>query len=664
MTTADTLKLAPIKSILDRDPRFKETDKSALRALAQAAINVELFTIPLYMTTLYSIQGMHEINGADQTFYKGRQWPGASISANPQNANEHAFNIIFSVFVQEMLHLQLAANLAATMGVTPSFTSDVLQSERAGWKCYGKDETVIPHVIDLRDTHHMNLRVTLRPLDQAQIELFLVIEQPEQKAIDSILPDKLEKYTSVEAPFEGWDPSKTETDLPLFGTIGRLYDCMATYMSIGYSDGTTLWGEVYKPTDNQRDMFNAPRGGHSMPEYPGISTCITNADPEGALSIALDIISAITDQGEGSAIMPRIRKRLARHRRPLLEAVKEKYQSSKDALEGDYPSYNADGKRTASAQAKARFENDAKDHYERFLEIKNRHLPEVVTWAAWHQKNEWKASDLVTEAGDEASTKIPPPDAVAGALNRLKAKNAADGGVHQQLSQVAAGAIAGVTRVLTDYWTDTKTLFPFPSMVGSGDRISICWAVLGVAPDLSLGIETASDDALYHACQGLNLDKPGANEMPLVTTFHTCKGSNACKGQGGCGFVQSVKGGGNCSGATAPAQNLCGRGGGGGGGGDDTYYSAPSDNKCGRLGGCAVPISASQLYPNSGEMIIFDIHPNVTSTQIGTHQFNVGDPVYETAWAAYCEVLKYRNQQVPSEPPEVDDLRLVFPPST
>src|ERR1700744_664064 len=40
----------------------KYTDLAALKAIAQAAIDVELFTIPLYMTSLYSIEGMHEIN--------------------------------------------------------------------------------------------------------------------------------------------------------------------------------------------------------------------------------------------------------------------------------------------------------------------------------------------------------------------------------------------------------------------------------------------------------------------------------------------------------------------------------------------------------------------------------------------------------------------------
>ncbi len=35
------------------DPKFKALDASALYDIAQAAVNVELFTIPLYMGTLY-----------------------------------------------------------------------------------------------------------------------------------------------------------------------------------------------------------------------------------------------------------------------------------------------------------------------------------------------------------------------------------------------------------------------------------------------------------------------------------------------------------------------------------------------------------------------------------------------------------------------------------
>ncbi|AEI64918.1 hypothetical protein LILAB_15065 [Corallococcus macrosporus] len=162
-----------------RDPSLIPTDAAALRALAQAAVNVELFTIPLYMAGMYSIQGMHEINAAEQTFYKGRRWPGAATTSAPGNANERAFNILFSVFIQEMLHLQLAANLATGMGVKPDFTSSTLQTPQFGWTCYGPDRTVIPHIIDLRDTTtYTDVKVQLGALDANLLDLFLAIEEP------------------------------------------------------------------------------------------------------------------------------------------------------------------------------------------------------------------------------------------------------------------------------------------------------------------------------------------------------------------------------------------------------------------------------------------------------------------------------------------------------
>ena len=81
-----------------RDPKFKDTDKSALYAIVQACVNVELFTIPLYMTSLYSIYGMHQITGQNN-FYQGRNWPGMATVADPKTANDKAFNAIFSVFI-------------------------------------------------------------------------------------------------------------------------------------------------------------------------------------------------------------------------------------------------------------------------------------------------------------------------------------------------------------------------------------------------------------------------------------------------------------------------------------------------------------------------------------------------------------------------------------
>lgn len=106
-----------------------EADKAALQALVQAAVNVELFTVPLYMCTMKSIQGTHAINANGISYYKGRRWPGMATGTLPvgappeKTAPQRAYNVLFSVFIDEMLHLQMAANLCGAVGVTPTFNS-------------------------------------------------------------------------------------------------------------------------------------------------------------------------------------------------------------------------------------------------------------------------------------------------------------------------------------------------------------------------------------------------------------------------------------------------------------------------------------------------------------------------------------------------------------
>ncbi|MFL6862093.1 MAG: ferritin-like domain-containing protein, partial [Allosphingosinicella sp.] len=237
----------------------KSTDIAALKAIAQAAIDVELFTIPLYMTSLYSIEGMHQINGAGNELYLGRLWPGAKTSyftetakSEPGWGNKEAYNIIFSVFIQEMLHLQMAANMASVVGATPDFTSAALQDERHGWTCYGPDKTIIPNIIDLKDTVNEDLAVNTGPLDAERIRLFLAIEQPEADAKAAIKHDKLPDYFP-KAPFAGWKPGDP---LPMFGTIGWMYQCYYDYLSLSYDDGSTLWEKVWQQASKNNPVQN------------------------------------------------------------------------------------------------------------------------------------------------------------------------------------------------------------------------------------------------------------------------------------------------------------------------------------------------------------------------------------------------------------------------
>ncbi|HEU4767974.1 MAG TPA: hypothetical protein VFS77_11385, partial [Pyrinomonadaceae bacterium] len=297
----------------------------------------------------------------------------------------------------------------------------------------------------------------------------------------------------------------------------------------------------------------------------------------------------------------------------------------------------------------------------------------VVTWDQWHNSgNKWTPDMLKTTGYDLNKWPLPKAEDIAGALNTLKQ----DDGNYALFSKAAVGSIAGITRLLSGFWTNETSSFPFPSMYGSGDRVSICWAVFGKYPDITQGIAPKIDGKLYHACQGLELGTQplcgGVNEnLPDVAVFHSCRGSNTCKAEGGCGFVQEVGKQSIICGFKVMAEDLREPG---PLKKDIILYSSPSDNACGGFGGCAVPISDSQLYPPpdasnptaQGTMELYDFTgPDNKPTKLGQRiKYSTGDKVYDIAWEAYIEVLKSRGVTNLPTKPAPDPLRLAFPPST
>jgi hypothetical protein len=640
-------------AVVARDPGNKETDAAALRAIAQGAVSVELFTLPLYMTAMYSIQGMHAITSASSNLYQGRLWPGAKPSAAPDTPNKQAFNILYSIFIEEMLHLQMAANMATAIGVTVSFGQ--LQNSDNGWTCYGPAKTVIPNIIDLQDLKENNdLKVDVDGLTERQCALFKVIEESEDTAKTRIQDDKLAKYFP-QAPFANW---KSGDALPMFGSIGHMYQCYHDYLGLTYSDGTTLWDYVIDRDGKQNDLFNI-RGSSSHPlkEYPGFSTTLDLSDPKAALAQMLDMMDAITDQGEGSTL-----------NKIENNEVKTEYRADDEALKRDYPSYSDTGRPLPSASAQARAGNDKEDHYQRFIDL-GALVPKVTTWAQWHQSvGVWTEQDLQPDPAIKPPYDLPSAADVAKALNDLNSDtNRAN--TFDVLSKASVGSIAGITTVLDQYWAKGSTVsFPSPSMTGSGDRLSIIWAVLGKAPDLAHGASPKSP-GLQHACQSLAWNQEegkqgyGTNSCADVGLYHSCRGSNNCSAQGGCGFVQSICGGGSCS---TPKQAVKGSVGGGCGlpVPDSNVYSSPSDNKCKTFGGCAVPMSASQLFPDSGIMMLYDFNAQSKAKPIGSMAYEKGEQVHEVAYRAFRKVMDFRQQPVPDNPQPPTALRLAFPPST
>ncbi|AZZ96036.1 ferritin-like domain-containing protein [Pseudoalteromonas sp. R3] len=736
------------QEIKARSSDYKAADISCVKAIAQAAINVELFTIPLYMTGLYSIYGMHQI-GDNSGLYPGRWWPGLAATAGtvPKGrfdeydavvkptptdvltVNEQVFNGVYSVFVEEMLHLQLASNMASKIGLTPTFTSEALIDKKYGWQCYN-NQTMIPHILDFKDCDSdlnklspevrdyfkahfkgeslQDLRVNATELNKEQALLFLLIEETEEDAQKIIAPQYLKpgadgrpKYFE-NAPFDWWQPSYTETNLPLFGSIGHMYLCYWNYLQIQYDDGTSLLDALLGSTPVQRDYFNVRPGDDAyQAQFPGVDGSLNSPELDDTRHDELKVklinnINAITDQGEGQGVVETICQQwsheawaqkalssLFAQKTEDTHTVQEKYQPDENALKADYPGTPISG------SACARIMNKRKDHFLIFkqtLELIVKYSDpsyseeeRYLTWKDWHAEGKrWNREMLNPGTCDKAKEQhpdLPGVDEIVAALNNLSRTEKSKVETHLLFSQSAVGTIKGLTTALDRYWSGKTDEFPGPAMGGSGDRVSICWATTGMAPDLVTGIAPQEEGVLYHACQGMSYRSEDAG-LPPAQVFHSCKGSNDCKAQGGCGFVHSTTPGGSCGASGAKG-----------------IKSAPADNKCNNLGGCAVPISASQLFPSlpaddsdgyKMQLFSFDEDNNFTPISYVTPDggdpqldcdssdktmpmpYKEGDAVYKIAWQAYCNANNLVNKQtgeIPA-PPEVDDIRLALPPST
>jgi hypothetical protein len=741
--------------IKSRPATYKSADISCVKAIAQAAINVELFTIPLYMTALYSIQGTHQITSKGSDLYEGRWWPGTGATAAPNDKyeeltpNQKVFNNVYSVFIEEMLHLQLASNMASTIGVTPCFTSAALQDENYGWHCYNPvtNNNTIPHILSFNDCNKsiegidprlqsyfkteypgkslQDIQVKLDAMNDTQALLFLAIEETEDDAhkliqekywnecdpdFEPVIKDGNQPKYFEQAPYNWWKTSNTENDLPLFGSIGYMYKVYWNYLEIQYDDGSTLLDLLVNGV--QRDQFNAKKDAK---QYPDIAAEINfiGVDLDRVKLQFINNINAITDQGEGGKVVGDIlniwgdqqwaKNYLKAQQLKLQEnKVDAEFQPDPISLKTLYPGYNDKGVVDGvSGSAYARIYNKAKDHFETFedclrLILKNTDStkPEgerYVTWDVWHKENDSKpwTAKMLNPKNTPSKYSLPSAEEVATALNNLGA-SAEVADTHNTFSLSAVGTLKGLTTALDAYWNGSSSEFPGPAMGGSGDRVSICWAATGMIPDLIHGIDAPTKGNLYNACQGMNYMKPNPadvsqDKMPDVVTYHSCKGSNSCMAQGGCGFVQSDAGGGNCS------QSVAKQSGRSAGCGLPDIKSAPGDNKCAAFGGCAVPISASQLFPDQTEidpmmkLYTFEkssmddrYHSKDAKTMLS---YEKGDGVYDIAWQAYCLTaggdmtnnLEIESTEVGDiqivkatikSKPKNTDIRLALPPST
>lgn len=741
----DFLTIQP--SIFDgsRSTENYENDKRVLQLLLQKALEVELFTIPLYMSSMYSICGYHQINTGNN-FYQGRQWPGLAPKFKQDiesDSKQNAFNKVFKVFIEEMLHLQIAANLCNVYDQTPNFTNNSLVSEDFAWKCYGNENTKIPGIIDFKhlkkESAYKDVKVKLDSLNKEQIKLFIAIESSEHNLQQELREECLEKNYKISVPFSTEDEGKIKKGELLFGSISGLYTAILLYLLIEYKGDEKLFKKAFSEKEKiiQREHFNKTKDSNRASEYPNFCTNLIGVS-KGTVKFSniLTMINGILDQGEGLPledlivlIISKIQdqhetiqfllKELKDVSKEKIEKIQEKIDSGEylkqginqeildkinsilpitlmavspenlvidEALENNHPSYDDQGNKINSASKAARGgKNGEKEHLEIFKEVKalisNK---DFQTWDQYHANNNtWSAKDLITNCEDyqinlKNYPQLATAEEIAEAMNQVT-QNKTDQTWIELLSQANTGTLKGLLNGMQKYWATEDGEFPGPAMGGSGDRMSICWALLGRSPNLSIA-PLVKDKAYiqdYHACQGLYLPPMKESDLQLdkswvkngelgcasPAVYHSCKGSNTCKSEGGCGFVQSFQGGSSCGSSLTKINSVQAKG---GCGLPDLseFKSVPGANSCHTTGGCAVPISALQMFPNprngtnEGKMIYKNEDGSITDLS-----YKEGELVYDIAWKVYTQRYKQKFGSIPKKP-KANILRLIFPPST
>lgn len=206
-----------------------------LREHLQYAVDLEFWTIPFYMSAMYSIV----------------------------DRSSQAFQFIQSVVNQEMLHVQLASNVANAYGLSPKFNAPVYDG-------------TIPH-LNFKLDHPNPTRqfspysAMIGPLDAERINAMCLVEYPDWK---------------------GWERPFLRENVDEYPNIGTFYQAVAY-------GAEQLLGEIHGGV-NQIDIFRAYY--RNMP-----SMIVSDSGRQGFNQVDL-LVTAITEQGEG---ISRARKEIA-----------------------------------------------------------------------------------------------------------------------------------------------------------------------------------------------------------------------------------------------------------------------------------------------------------------------------------------------------------------
>ncbi|GAA2399625.1 ferritin-like protein [Actinomadura vinacea] len=204
-------------------------DLRHLRKHLQGLVDLEMWTIPYYMAAMYSV-------------------------VDPAH---RAFRLVEAVLREEMLHLQLACNIANAYGHKPRFRPPKYRGKK------------IPH-LDFSLNHpdptelYSPYSAEIGPLDEKRINTMCLVEYPDWKSSSLMAPyAELEKYRSIAEFYHVTSFGMCELVSELRGGINQVDEFGAFYQWFG----------------EQRITEDGP----------------------GGLAQALEFVNLIVDQGEGES---------------------------------------------------------------------------------------------------------------------------------------------------------------------------------------------------------------------------------------------------------------------------------------------------------------------------------------------------------------------------
>ena len=163
-------------------------DLSHLQTHLQYAVDLEFWTIPFYMSAMYSI--------IDRT--------------------SDAYQLIRSVVNQEMLHLQSAANIANAYGLSPTFDAPVYEGQNIPHIDFSGDSS---SVIDQFKPYSAEIG----PLDEERINAMCLIEIPEDLTNNPPnLNDNVKEYGSIGAFYQAVAYGAAQLTKDLRGGINQV----------------------------------------------------------------------------------------------------------------------------------------------------------------------------------------------------------------------------------------------------------------------------------------------------------------------------------------------------------------------------------------------------------------------------------------------------------